>query len=69
MIWVTRFDGTQFAVNIDLIEYAEAKPDTVLTLVNGHRFVIREGVEEIVDAVVEFGRRIYIPLNERIREV
>ncbi len=28
MVWLTRFDGTQFVLNADLIECAEATPDT-----------------------------------------
>jgi flagellar protein FlbD len=57
MVWLTRFDGTQFVLNADLIECAEATPDTVLTLTNGHHYVVREDVDEVVRLVVDFRQR------------
>ena len=54
MIVVTRFHGRSLALNCDLIECAEADPDTVLTLVDGTRFVIRESLDEVIDKVREF---------------
>ena len=54
MIIVTRLHGASVAVNCDLIERAEATPDTVLTLVDGSRYVVKESVPEIVDKVRAF---------------
>ena len=54
MIIVTRLHGASVAVNCDLIERVEATPDTVLTLVDGSRYVVRESVAEIVDKVRAF---------------
>ena len=54
MIIVTRLHGPSLAVNCDLIERVEATPDTVLTLVDGSRYVVRETVSEIVDKVRTF---------------
>ena len=51
MIIVTRLHGTTVAVNCDLIERFEASPETVVTLVDGSRYVVRESVAEIVDRV------------------
>jgi flagellar protein FlbD len=54
MIIVTRLHGTTEAVNCDLIERVEASPETVVTLVDGSRYVVRESVAEIVDKVRAF---------------
>src|SRR6266511_1919475 len=54
MIVVTRFHGRSMALNCDLIECAAADPDTVLTLVDGTRFVIRESLDEVIDKVRDF---------------
>ncbi len=54
MIIVTRLHGASVAVNCDLIERVEANPETVLTLVDGSRYVVRETVAEIVDKVRAF---------------
>ena len=59
MVWLTRFDGTRFLLNSDLIETVEAKPDTVITLTNGHHFVARESVEDIERQIVRFRRRTH----------
>jgi flagellar protein FlbD len=48
---LTRLGGQPMAVNPDLIEKAEATPDTVITLVDGHKFVVAEPVTEVVHRV------------------
>ena len=54
MIIVTRLRGPSVAVNCDLIERVEATPETVLTLVDGSRYVVRESVSEVVDKIRAF---------------
>ncbi len=51
MIILTRLGGHALAVNPDLIERAESTPDTVLTMVDGHKMIIGESLEELVDLV------------------
>jgi flagellar protein FlbD len=51
MITVTRLNGPPFALNPDLIERVEATPDTVITLVDDAKYVVRESVEEIIARV------------------
>src|SRR3954452_16452851 len=48
---LTRLGGQPMAVNPDLIEKAEATPDTVITLVDGHKFVVAESVADVVGRV------------------
>jgi flagellar protein FlbD len=54
MIILTRLHGTSVAVNCDLIERVEATPDTVVTLVDGSRYVVSETVAQVVDKVRAF---------------
>jgi flagellar protein FlbD len=54
VILVTRLNGPAFAVNPDLIERAESTPDTVLTLVDGSRFVVAEPVEELIARIRDY---------------
>ncbi len=51
MIVVTRLGGPTFAVNPDLIERAEASPDTVVTLVDGTKYVIAEPLDELIERI------------------
>jgi flagellar protein FlbD len=54
MIMLSRLNGLPFALNPDLIERAEATPDTVLTLCDGNKLVIGESVEELVSRVRDY---------------
>jgi flagellar protein FlbD len=53
MITVTRLNGPAFALNPDLIERIESTPDTVITLVDGAKYVVCESVDELVARVRE----------------
>ena len=65
MILLTRLNGPQFALNPDLIERAEATPDTVLTLCDGHKVLVAESVQELIDLVREY-RASVLSLAERL---
>lgn len=54
MIIVTRLNGTEIVVNADLIETIEATPDTVVTLVDGTRYVVEEPPATIIERVMGF---------------
>ncbi|ABK52623.1 flagellar FlbD family protein [Acidothermus cellulolyticus 11B] len=54
MIVVTRLNGPPFALNPDLIERIDATPDTVVTLVDGVKYVVAESVEEVVARIREY---------------
>jgi flagellar protein FlbD len=60
MIILTRLHGTSVAVNCDLIERVEAAPETVVTLVDGSRYVVAESVAEIVDKVRAFRASVVV---------
>lgn len=51
MITLTRLSGSVFALNADLIERVDATPDTVVTLVDGKKYVVTDSVDQIVSAV------------------
>lgn len=54
MIPVTRLDGATIVVNVDLVQWIEETPDTVLVLTTGERIMVRERVAEVVQRVFEF---------------
>jgi len=58
MIEVTRLNGSIFFLNPDMILSMEATPDTVITLTNGEKLVVRDSPEMIIDRFVAFKRRI-----------
>lgn len=51
MIRATRLNDSEIIVNADLIELIEATPDTVITLIDGTRYVVLESPDELVGRI------------------
>lgn len=60
MIQLTRLNNARLAVNCDLIKYVEAAPDTVITLLNGEKLVVRETPEQVIERVRDFRRSVLL---------
>ena len=58
MIELTRLNGTPMVLNSDLIKTAEASPDTMLTLINGEKLIVREEIAEVVERVLAYRARL-----------
>lgn len=54
MVFVTAINGSSVAINSDLIEHADANPDTVITLTTGNKFIVRESLDELAAKVLAF---------------
>lgn len=61
MIMLTRIRGGRFALNSDQIETVERTPDTIVTLLNGHRYIVKEPVEEVIEMIEAFRRNCQRP--------
>ena len=67
MIELTKFSGDRFILNANMIESVEATPDTLICLIAGKKLVVKESVEAVVLAVLEYERRVHnieVPLPE-----
>jgi len=58
MIELTKLNGAQFILNAELIETIEATPDTVVTLINGRKMMVKESVDDVVTKAVEYKKRL-----------
>ncbi len=58
MIRVTHLSGKPFIVNAELVKYIEEMPDTVVTMRDGERIVVRESAQEVVARAVDYGRKV-----------
>ena len=58
MIYVTRLDGSILVVNADLIETVEHTADTVITLLDGKKLVVKTPVDDVVDSVIGYRQTI-----------
>jgi flagellar protein FlbD len=52
MISLTRLSGSVFALNADLIERIDSTPDTVITLVDGKKYVVAEPIGEVMSTIL-----------------
>jgi len=67
MIRLTRLSGSEFVLNSDLIEKVDSTPDTLISLVDGKKYIVLESLEEIIDLVMTF-RAGVIALSGRLSE-
>lgn len=68
MIPLTRMNGVGFVLNAELIKAIESTPDTVVTLLSGEKWMVRESVDEVVDLTVKYRQRIYRDPPQATRE-
>lgn len=66
MIELTRLNGRPMMLNSDLIKTAEASPDTMLTLINGEKLIVREPIEEVQEKVMVYRARLLAVVAKRL---
>jgi flagellar protein FlbD len=66
MIELTRLNGNLMILNSDLIKTAEASPDTMLTLINGEKLIVREELGEVVEKVLSYRARLLASVAQRL---
>ena len=67
MIEVTRLNGNPMVLNSDLIKTAEASPDTMLTLINGEKLIVRETCAEITEQVLAYRARLLARVARQLK--
>ena len=58
MIKVTRLNGMAYYLNPHQIESLEVRPDTTFQMLSGKIIVVKETVDEVIDRIVAYRRRI-----------
>ncbi|MBY0449188.1 MAG: flagellar FlbD family protein [Cyanobacteria bacterium] len=59
MMKFTRLNDTRFYVNPDQLLTVESTPDSVITLANGEKHMVRESVSNIVEQFQEYKKSLY----------
>ena len=62
MIKVRRLNKSELVVNAEMIEFVEATPDTIVSMISGKKIVVAESVDEIIERVVEYRKKCNQPL-------
>ena len=66
MIQLTRLNGNSIVLNSDLIKTAEASPDTMLTLINGEKIIVREPCDELTERILAYRARLLAAVAQRL---
>ena len=66
MIELTRLNGNPMLLNSDLIKTAEASPDTMLTLINGEKLIVREELNEVLERVMVYRAALLAMIARRL---
>lgn len=57
MIRITRLNGNEMMVNAEMIEFVEASPDTIISLMSGKKIMVGEDVDTVVERVIAYRRQ------------
>jgi flagellar protein FlbD len=67
MIKVTRLNAKELVVNAELIEFVEATPDTIVSMVSGKKVMVTESVDQVIERVIEYRGRCQQVLASSVR--
>lgn len=59
MIKLTGLNDKEFVINADHIEKLTETPQSVITLINGNKYIVQESNDEIIRRVIDYKRKIY----------
>lgn len=58
MICLTRLNNQRLVVNADLVKFVEETPDTIITLRDGEKILVKESADEVVLRIRDYMRSI-----------
>ncbi len=59
MIKLTGFNKKMFILNAEVIEKIEIMPETLITLINGKKYIVTESTEEVIEKILKYKRKIF----------
>jgi flagellar protein FlbD len=68
VILLTRLNGPTFALNPDLVERADSTPDTVITLVDGTKYVVGESLVELVALIRQYRASVVADAQQMVTQ-
>ena len=63
LIFVKQLNGKGFMINAELIKLVEATPDTIITLINNEKYVVSESMDDVVEKIIDYRRRVNTPVR------
>lgn len=59
MIKLTGLNNKELYINAENIEKLEAVPESLITLMNGNKYLVHESIEEIIDRIIQYKNKIF----------
>lgn len=59
MIELTKMTHKKFILNAEHIQEIEEVPETLITLINGKKYIVLENVDHVVREVIKYKRKIF----------
>ncbi|MDR3742564.1 MAG: flagellar FlbD family protein [Terracidiphilus sp.] len=69
MIELTRLNGTRIVLNSDLIKTCEASPDSMITLLNGEKLIVREDLPQIRQRMMAYRAQLLAQVVGQVQAV
>jgi flagellar protein FlbD len=67
VIILTKLSGERFALNPDLVQRVEASHDTVVTLVDGAKYLVAESLDVVADRMLAYRIAVVSGAQENVR--
>lgn len=64
MIKLTKLNDKIFYLNPHQIEFIEEVPETLITMLSGKTIYVKETVDEVIEKIIEYRKKIGIFKNE-----
>jgi flagellar protein FlbD len=68
VIKVTRLNNSEIVINSELIEFVESSPDTIISLTDGKKIMVKESPDQIIRKVADF-KRLSFGIEVKEKEV
>ena len=59
MIKLTGLNKKEFILNAETIEKIEIVPETLITLINGKKYLVIESTEVVIEEVLKYKKKIF----------
>jgi flagellar protein FlbD len=61
VIQVMHFNGGKFYLNAEMILSVESTPDTVITLTNNQKILVKDKAEDVIKKIILYKRMVHNP--------
>jgi flagellar protein FlbD len=59
MIKLTGLNKKEFILNAEIIEKIEVVPETLITLVNGKKYLVLESTDQVIEEIIKYKKKIF----------